>query len=240
MSASEVFRSLRASRAGSTLSPTNAPPPRRMLATSQGLPGGAVTPLAFGNLSASMAESSATTAPPSSNSSSNSYAEEDDDEQPIPEPDPNFNGVFYALKAFSLASAFVLGTAGIGIYGVKSYWDIKDVCTLINPTYPLTSSLSDFYSLQPQDYAARMRSFVSLTFPKLSQTINEALSLEPFASKIEDTPDWKWEEVEERLGKAYEERGIVAWAVTALEETEEGRAEKLKREKEKQVTVLTS
>ena len=94
-----------------------------------------------------------------------------------------------------------------------------------------------------------MRSLLQTTVPDLRsrlyrppETDDERYEIEAqevaFPSAIQG--DWNWEEAEERLKKAYEEGGILAWAETALRELEaEVEVERTKRDREQEAALAS-
>jgi hypothetical protein len=84
-----------------------------------------------------------------------------------------------------------------------------------------------------------MRLLLLRTVPSLSSAINrppqtederqEAHSIAPFG--VHD--NWRWEDAEKRLKRAYEEGGVSVWGQMALRELEaEARLEREKRDEE--------
>lgn len=70
-----------------------------------------------------------------------------------------------------------------------------------------------------------MRTLLSKSFPSLSSAINRPLPFEEEGSESHHEvavsalqENWKWEDAEKRLKRAYDEGGVALWAQTALRE----------------------
>jgi len=126
----------------------------------------------------------------------------------------NFDGPLYTLKAFTIATAGVVFTASVSIWGLMQYVGARDT----------------------QEFAQLMRSAVLTRLPRLSARIHRPSETGDNPSDIvpilpsSSSEPWTWTDAEERLKKAFDEGGLPAWGEAAIAEVEaEGHAERLKR-----------
>lgn len=69
--------------------------------------------------------------------------------------------------------------------------------------------------------------------PENEEERSDALGVAAFGAGLEVEQEWKWEEAEQRMKKAYEEGGFSLWGRVALRELEaEARVERARRQRE--------
>jgi len=135
-----------------------------------------------------------------------------EDSESLPDnshPDDSFNAVTHTLKAFSLATLLVGSGAFIGLWSIRTFFDVHDV----------------------HEFGDQMRLLVSTRMPVLYARIHKALRPEEISSpslcSAEDTvpsshrSKWTWSEAEERLRAAFDKGGLEEWARAAAVETEQ-------------------
>ncbi|EAU83047.2 hypothetical protein CC1G_08984 [Coprinopsis cinerea okayama7 len=129
----------------------------------------------------------------------------------------NLQNALFAGKAFAIATALV------AVGGTAFAWTVKSVMGVQDT----------------REFGIRVRAFLWSAWPGLTSSIHrapqnddertEGNAVAPFGIQEE----WKWEEAENRLKRAYEEGGFPLWAKTALREMEaEARVERAKRQRE--------
>ncbi|KAH8089903.1 hypothetical protein BXZ70DRAFT_1041920 [Cristinia sonorae] len=138
-------------------------------------------------------------------------------------PDDRFNGAFYSVKAFGIATAMVTVGAVTTVWGVKLAMGVQDT----------------------KEFADRMRNLILTRMPILSSRIHrppapqdnpvdwtpELKSSSPLSGSDQNEElEWSWPSAEKRLGNAFQERGFYGWFEAVLHELEaEGQAERRKR-----------
>ncbi|KAI9453856.1 hypothetical protein BJY52DRAFT_1189313 [Lactarius psammicola] len=200
---------------------TSAPPVRR--APNRGVPSAAAPPRAAPALMPA-----STKATPSVESSSlqrssgapSGVAKED-----------GFNSALFSLKAFAIATAFVVTGGAASVWGVKTYLGVRDT----------------------QEFASAMRLTLLTKWPLLASRIHRASDSAPLPPPISlpvmitptsepnaDPPPpptavpeadgWTWSAAQARLAAAYEHGGVARFAETAVGELEaEAELERRKR-----------
>jgi len=138
-------------------------------------------------------------------------------------------GIMYAISqmnqstALLAAKAFLIATGLVAFGGVTFTWGVKT-----------TLGVED-----AREFGQKMRSVLQTTLPGLRSRLyrppeteidDERYEIETRGVAIDQ--EWKWEEANERLKKAYKEGGIGVWAQTALTELEAETRMQRKREQE--------
>ncbi|KAH9167296.1 hypothetical protein EDB89DRAFT_2125741, partial [Lactarius sanguifluus] len=139
-----------------------------------------------------------------------------------------FNGALYSLKAFSVATAFVVAGGAASVWGVKTYLGVRDT----------------------QEFASAMRLTLLTKWPLLASRIHRVSDSAPLpppiplpvtipsASKpdplpptsVPDADGWTWPAAQARLAEAYEHGGVGRFVETAVGELEaEAELERRKR-----------
>jgi len=114
-----------------------------------------------------------------------------------------FNGVWYSLKAFGIASALVIAGGAASVWGVKAYLGVKDVSEYIYIfiflffTPPFSYRCREFHlavlsslSSQTQEFASTMRLTIVNKWPLLTSRIH-CVSGDDTAQKS-PPPPWPW------------------------------------------------
>ena len=98
---------------------------------------------------------------------------------PRVEADSSFDGALYSLKAFSIATAFVVAGGAASVWGVKTYLGVKDVsgicvCFFFVPDVQYTGCSFGCPSnrLQTQEFASTMRLTILDKWPLLTSRIH--------------------------------------------------------------------
>ncbi|KAL1682687.1 hypothetical protein EV122DRAFT_259070 [Schizophyllum commune] len=130
------------------------------------------------------------------------FDDDDDFKAPTAPPDPNFNAALYTAKAFGIATAMVVAGAFAGIQGAMYYFDVDDA----------------------RQFGRHMRLMILEKMPGLTAQIHRAPD-EPSPEPAAPVPpaveqDWKWEDAEARLRRAFETGGLAGWAEAAAKEVE--------------------
>jgi len=188
---------------------TSAPPVRR--APTRGVPSTAPPPRAVSAFTPASTHSVEASSPlQRSSGASSDIANED-----------SFNGALYTLKAFGIATAFVLAGGAASVWGVKTYLGVRDT----------------------QEFASAMRLTLLTKWPLLASRIHRASDSAPLPPPISplsammpsaaSEPDtdpprtavpeadgWSWPAAQARLAAAYEHGGVARFAETAAGELE--------------------
>ncbi|TCD71026.1 hypothetical protein EIP91_000525 [Steccherinum ochraceum] len=145
----------------------------------------------------------------------------------VANPDADFNGALYSMKAFGIATMIVSAGAVTTVLGVKVALGVQDT----------------------KEFAQKMRQLIMTRMPVLSSRIHRApdaddhpadwIPVDPnghtFNTQVTESEkseqvEWSWPAAEERLGMAYQERGVRGWAEAVMHELEaEGQTERKKR-----------
>ncbi|KAI5889708.1 uncharacterized protein SCHCODRAFT_01076261, partial [Schizophyllum commune H4-8] len=118
-------------------------------------------------------------------------------------------------KAFGIATALVVAGAFAGIQGAMYYFDVDDA----------------------RQFGRRMRLMILEKMPGLTAQIHRAPDepspepAEPVSPAVEQ--DWKWEDAEARLRRAFETGGLAGWAEAAAKEVEV--EDRLQRKKQQEL-----
>ncbi|KAF8165644.1 hypothetical protein B0H34DRAFT_787095 [Crassisporium funariophilum] len=129
----------------------------------------------------------------------------------------DFSTAFMAGKAFAIAT----GLVAVGGFGLT--WAVK-----------VTMGVQD-----AREFGQKMRSVFWTTVPGLTSRIHRGPETDEERREMHQVApfgvqeDWRWEDAEKRMKKAYDEGGFPLWAQTAMREVEaEARVERTRRERE--------
>lgn len=161
------------------------------------------------------------------------------------ERDGSFNGALYSLKAFGIATAFVVAGAAASVWSVKAYLGVKDTqefasamrTTILDKLPLLTSRIhrsplsnsSSQFSPHPDPRAPSphptSESLDGPGYPRMADEDSDGRDID--TNKEED---WNWLAAQARLVAAYERGGIAQFADVAVRELEaESELERHKR-----------
>ena len=216
------------SKSASSSMVTSAPPVRR--APRRGVPSSAPPPHVASALTPASTHSVEASSPLQSSSGASSRVAKED----------SFDGALFSLKAFGIATALVVAGGAAGVWGVKTYFGVRDVRNA-KPFFPCRT----LTPAQTQEFASAMRLTLLTKWPLLASRIHRAsdsaplpppISLPPVMMPSAPEPDadpplpprtafpeadgWTWPAAQARLAAAYEHGGVAQFAETAAGELE--------------------